>query len=161
MSELVGIPAPPPGPGVAPPFAAPPRDRDTKRLWIGLGIGGFVLILACVGGVLGIGLLASGSEDLVRGQATSVVNTYLSALRDRQYQSAWREVCTNLTSRHSLAEFRAAVGDPPTGYSVDAVDIQADTIIVQATLRNDTGTKQVQYPIVQDGTTLRICGGIF
>ena len=46
MSELVGVPAPPPGPGVAPPFAVPPRDRDSKRLWIGLGIAAIFLAAA-------------------------------------------------------------------------------------------------------------------
>src|SRR5437016_152585 len=46
------VPSPPRGPGVAPPFAAPPTDRSRKSLWIGLGVGALLLVLCCVGGVV-------------------------------------------------------------------------------------------------------------
>ena len=52
-----GVPAPPPGPGAAPPFAAPPTDKNKRGLWIGLGVGGLVLLLCCVGGIFGVGVL--------------------------------------------------------------------------------------------------------
>ena len=53
------VPAPPPGPGAAPPFAAPPTDRNKRGLWIGLIAGGLALVLCCVGGVFGIAVLAA------------------------------------------------------------------------------------------------------
>src|SRR5689334_21469307 len=106
MTELAGVPAPPPGPGVASPFAAPPRDRDNKRLWISLGVGGAVLLLCCVGGILGIGILASGSEDIVKSQATAVVTTYLEGLEKQNYRVAYDQLCNDITRQMSFAEFQ-------------------------------------------------------
>jgi hypothetical protein len=168
MSDVLGAPpgyggppAPPQGPGVAPPFAAPPRDRDNKRLWIGLGVGGLVLALCCVGGVLGIGVIASGSEDLVRGQATSVVRTYLEALAEQSYTDAYDQLCGKITQNLSRRDFEVQVGQPRvTQYSIGAVEVTTP-IIVNATV-TQAGRNPVahRYEIVQSGTALQICGGL-
>src|SRR4051812_773321 len=112
MPGFAAPPAPPKGPGVAPPFAVPPRDRDNKRLWIGLGIGGLVVVLCCVGGVLGIGVIASGGEDLVRGQAGSVVRTYLDALAEQSYTDAYDQLCNKITDRLPRRDFEVQYGQP-------------------------------------------------
>jgi hypothetical protein len=155
------VPAPPPGPGVAPPFAAPPRDRDNKSLWIGLGVGGLLLILCCVGGIFGVGLLASGSDGLVRSQATSVVTTYLDALRRQDYPQAYNQLCTDLTSKLSLEGFESRVSQPRVvAFSVDTVTISQD-IVVDATVEREGRSPQSQsFPLVQSGTALKICGGV-
>jgi len=156
-----GAPPPPAGPGVAPPFAAPPTDRDYKGLWIGLGVGGLLLVLCCVGGVFSIGLLASSSEDLVSQQASSVVRTYLDALRTENYPRAYDQLCSDITSRLSRQGFEARVAQPRVvSFSIDSVTA-TNTITVDATVERE-GQPPVQqhYPIVQSGTVLKICGGV-
>ena len=159
--QFMDVPAPPPGPGVAPPFAAPPRDRDNKSLWIGLGVGGLLLVLCCVGGVFGIGVLASGGEDLLRSEATSVVSTYLDALRKENYPKAYDQLCSDVTSRLSLEGFESRVSDPPVvGYSIDSVELDQE-VIVNATVQRDGRSPQaVQFPLAQSGSTLKVCGGV-
>ena len=155
------VPAPPPGPGVVPPFAAPPRDRDRKSLWIGLGVGGLLLVLCCVGGVLGIGVLASGSEDILRSEATSVVDTYLGALRRENYREAYDQLCSDVTSNLSYQGFQRRVSDPALiNYRIDSLVIDR-AIAVNATIQRDgLAPEAVTYPLVQAGGTLKICGGV-
>ncbi len=161
MSELVGVPAPPQGPGVAPPFAVPPRDRDSKRLWIGLGIGGLVLVLCCVGGIAGIGVLAAGGDSIARSQASSVVRTFLEAIQQEKYSDAYAEICDQITEKVTLADFERAYGaDKLDSYVVGAVNA-TDTITVDATLNwQDRGTVEATYTLVPAAPVLKICGGI-
>jgi hypothetical protein len=161
MSELVGVPAPPPGPGVAPPFAVPPRDRDSKRLWIGLGIGGLILVLCCAGGIAGIGVLAAGGDSIARSQASSVVRTFLEAVRGEKYSDAYAELCDQITERVTLADFERVYGaEKLESYVVGAVNA-TDTITVDATLTwEDRGTVQARYTLVPAAPVLKICGGI-
>jgi hypothetical protein len=161
MSELVGVPAPPPGPGVAPPFAVPPRDRDSKRLWIGLGIGGLLLVLCCAGGIAGIGVLAAGGDSIAKSQASSVVRTFLEAIQEENYSDAYAELCDQLTERVTLDDFERAYGaDKLESYVVGAVDA-TNTITVDATLTwQDRGSVEAQYTLVPAAPVLKICGGI-
>jgi hypothetical protein len=161
MSELVGVPAPPPGPGVAPPFAVPPRDRDSKRLWIGLGIGGLLLVLCCAGGIAGIGVLAAGGDSIAKSQASSVVRTFLEAIREQKYSDAYAELCDQLTERVTLDDFERAYGaDKLQSYVVGAIDA-TNTITVDATLTwQDRGSVEAQYTLVPAAPVLKICGGI-
>src|ERR1700742_2689945 len=87
------VPTPPQGPGVVAPFAAPPRDRDMKGLWIGLGVGGLVLALCCIGGVVGIGFLVPVVDDVGRSQVASVVREYLGELEREDYAAARGLLC--------------------------------------------------------------------
>jgi hypothetical protein len=161
MSELVGVPAPPPGPGVAPPFAVPPRDRDSKRLWIGLGIGGLLFVLCCAGGIAGIGVLAAGGDSIAKSQASSVVRTFLEAIREEKYSDAYAELCDQITESVTLADFERAYGaDKLESYVVGAVDA-TDTITVDATLTwHDRGAVEASYRLVPAAPVLKICGGI-
>jgi hypothetical protein len=161
MSELVGVPAPPPGPGVAPPFAVPPRDRDNKRLWIGLGIGGLVLVLCCVGGIAGIGVLAAGGDSIAKSQASSVVRTFLEAIGNEDYPEAYGQICDEITEKVSLDDFeRAYRGDRLDSFTVGAVNATS-TITVDATLDwQDRGTVEARYTLVPATPVLKICGGL-
>lgn len=160
MSELVGVPAPPQGPGVAPPFAVPPRDRDSKRLWIGLGIGGLILVLCCAGGIAGIGVLAAGGDSIARSQATSVVRTFLEAVKQEKYSDAYAELCDQITERLTLDDFQRAYGaDKLDSYTVGAVDTTS-TITVDATLNWHNRTTDARYTLVPAAPVLKICGGI-
>jgi hypothetical protein len=161
MSELVGAPAPPRGPGVAPPFAVPPRDRDSKRLWIGLGIGGLILVLCCAGGIAGIGVLAAGGDSIARSQATSVVRTFLEAIKQEKYSDAYAELFDDITEKVTLADFQRTYGaDKLDSYAVGQVDA-TNSITVDVTLNWQTrGTVEAQYTLVPAAPVLKICGGI-
>jgi hypothetical protein len=162
MSELVGVPAPPQGPGVAPPFAVPPRDRDSKRLWIGLGIGGALLVLCCVGGIAGIGVLAAGGDSIARSQATSVVRTFLEAIQEEKYADAYAELCDEVAERVSLADFeRRYRSDRLDSFEVGQVTPTNTTIVVDASLHwRDRGTVAASYTLVPATPVLKICGGV-
>ena len=77
-----GVPAPPAGPGAAPPFAAPPTEGRGVRLWLGLGAGAaslgllgdwphtrvlarrWVALLYTLPWLLGLGYLLDGAARL-------------------------------------------------------------------------------------------------
>jgi hypothetical protein len=159
MSEPVGVPAPPPGPGVTTPFAAPPRDRDNKGLFIGLGIGGLVIVLCCVGGILGFGLLSSGSDSLVRGQASAVVEAYLQDLVDENYPDAYGQLCSQVTEKITESDFSRRVRSPHLqSFQVEGATIgQTEITVTVATTYEGQGAQRQLFPVVQDGTSLKVC----
>lgn len=146
---------------MAPPFAAPPRDQDRRRLWWGLGIGAVVLVLACVGGVVGFGLLASGSEDLVRSQAMSTVRSYLSDVKTADFSDAYDLLCDDVTAGLSESGFASRMRDNRlTDFTVLSASIDPQ-ISVATTLRFADGTSRSQaYPLVQSSNGLKVCGGV-
>src|SRR5689334_13140130 len=89
-------PQPPPGPGVQPPFVAPPTDGTRRRRgWaIGLSIGAVVAICALgVAALVGLGFLL---VRVVQDEAKATVVSYLSALRDKDYETAYGLLCDSL-----------------------------------------------------------------
>ncbi|MGC9669298.1 hypothetical protein ACNTMW_22405 [Planosporangium sp. 12N6] len=159
-----GAPEPPPGPGVTPPFAAPPTDRDRRGLWIGLGLGALVLVLCCVGGLAGFGLLAVSGTRQVQTQATEEVSGYLDAIEAADYDAAYSHLCSPMKRQVSRAEFAARQEDGPrlTSYVVHQPQV-GNTIVVPADLRYQDGTSSLhRYRLRQESGSqeLRICGGI-
>jgi hypothetical protein len=157
------VPPPPRGPGVFTPFSAPPRDRDLKGLWIGLGVGGLVLVLCCVGGVLGIGFLMPYADSLGKAQVASVVEDYLTALRNEDYATAHDEyLCAHERQAHSVAWFEDHFGSAKvTEFVVNSDDVQfTQEIRVPARVREGGNWVQKEYVMEQDGTQYVICGGV-
>jgi hypothetical protein len=155
-------PAPPPGPGVAPPFVAPPVDRNRRGLWIGLSVGALVLVLCCVGGLTGFGLLVVGSSRQIQTQATDEVRGYLDALEAGDYGAAYSHLCSATRKQVTSAEFAARQQDEPrlVSYVVHQPQI-GGTIIVPADLRYEDGTATLRrYELKQESGSqeLRICG---
>lgn len=147
------VPPPPPGPGTAPPFAAPPTERDKRRMWISIGIGAVVLVLCCVGGAGGIGVIIFGGVEESKRQAEATVETYLDAVQDGNTRLARAQVCDNpgagvtaseLVSRTSSTEF--------TSYTLGDTKI-ASTIDVPATLSTPRGPLQQLYLVGNEGTS--------
>ncbi|MBO0869709.1 MAG: hypothetical protein J2P15_14200, partial [Micromonosporaceae bacterium] len=103
----VGQGSPPPGPGVLVPFSAPPTERDRKRLWITLGISGFLLLLCCVGGVVGFGGLIVESNRATEAASVTVVHDYLEGLRTRNFGSSYNQLCPQLQQQTSRSEFQS------------------------------------------------------
>jgi hypothetical protein len=158
-----GPPQPPPGPGVRVPFAAPPAERDRRRLWIGLGAGSAVLALCCVGGIFGFGaLLVQTSRNLLT-EATTVVGGYLSDLRDNNYPAAYNRLCASVRNQVSLAQFSAtADAQPPlVSFSLDTPRAAGTAVYVQAHVVRENGESEPDFKLVREGQStggLKICG---
>lgn len=152
---------PPPGPGVQPPFAAPPTDGNRKRLWIGLGIGGAVLLLCCVGGIGGFIALAVSSSTARINQARTVVTKYLVAWQQQNYAGAYELVCDPIKEQETLDEFAGELsGHPIAAYTVAKPELTTDTTLVPVTVNFVDGTSETsRYDVVLDssGASL-VCG---
>jgi hypothetical protein len=153
----LGVPAPPRGPGVAPPFAAPPTDRNKRGLWIGLGVGAVVLLLCAVGGVAGIFVLYRAGTEQVKRDAVTVVTTYLNALRGNDFNTAQAQLCPRLAREYSparlAADFRAW---PFTNFRLDEPRV-TNGIEVTAHLDTSGGTVDRTFGVVNQAQTLKIC----
>jgi hypothetical protein len=156
----VGVPPPPPGPGVAPPFAAPPSERSRKRMWIGLGVAGLVLVVCCAGGLFGVGVYAVANNDLASRQATTVVTQYLDALHAEDYRTAQAKLCDDLAQRTPVAQVaEQARREPFTAYRLDPPQV-AQTAEVTAHLTGPDGQPFTHTYTVEPADTgeWRICG---
>ncbi|MER7002514.1 hypothetical protein ABT297_05650 [Dactylosporangium sp. NPDC000555] len=156
------VPPPPRGPGVLAPFAAPPRDRDLRGLWITLGVSGIVLVLCCVAGVVGIGFLLPYADSLGRTQVASVVKDYLTAVRDEDFATARRHVCDRELKTRPLGWFEDRYGRARvTDFEVNADDVTiANEITVPARVLQDGSWTQQRYIMEQAGARYLICGGL-
>jgi hypothetical protein len=162
MTPAPEVPAPPPGPGVQVPFAAPPGERDRRRLWIGLGVGGALLAVCCVGGIFGFGALVVQTSRGLLAEATTVVTTYLDGLRDGNYPRAYDQLCENLQNQVSLDQFRTTQADQPRliRYTLDPARAQASAVWVRAHAERENGPWEPDFRLVQEGratAALKIC----
>ncbi|MFF5171676.1 hypothetical protein ACFY3U_03455 [Micromonospora sp. NPDC000089] len=155
------MPAPPPGPGAAPPFAAPPTEGGRRRLWLGLGVGGLALLICCGGGgAAAVGLVVSNYQA-VEEQGTSVTDGYYRALVEREYGKAYDKLCDDAQKRESRAEFAQRVSEEPAvaAYRVGRVDPNALTVPVDVTLSG--GARETQrVTLAADPQTngMEVCG---
>ncbi|XVV14235.1 hypothetical protein ACQP2X_07785 [Actinoplanes sp. CA-131856] len=118
------IPPPPPGPGVQPPFPAPPVEGKGRRIGMGLGVAGIVMVLVCGGGVAAlIGLISAGTSA-IQEQAHAAVDDYLNALKSENYAAAYDDLCESARRRESQAEFRTRVsaGEPIVSWRLGEVE---------------------------------------
>src|SRR5690348_7047319 len=102
MTPAVAVegPEPPPqGPGVTPPFAAPPVDRSRRSLWIGLIVGGLALVLCCAGGLFGFGLVVVAGTNQQQQQAKDTVSTFLKDAQNQDFEQAHSLLCAQLARR--------------------------------------------------------------
>ena len=146
-----------------PPFTAPPTDRNRRGLWIGLGVGALVVVLCCVGGIFGFVLIAvSGSKQIER-DAVVVVQDYLGALRDKDYDAAYDLLCPALTSGMTPAQFTEQQRRKPdiAAYQVGTAQV-GNAIVVPADIRYTSGSRDAKrFELNQEfGGDLLICGGI-
>jgi hypothetical protein len=135
MTTAPHVPAPPQGPGVYPPFPAPPVEGKGKRIGLGLGIGAGVLVLVCGGGVaalIGVAVSASGA---LQERADAAVSQYLDALHDEKYDRAYQLLCDRAQDDETLTEFRGRVSamDPIESYRVGTLNVVNLSVPVEAT----------------------------
>ncbi|WP_041840696.1 hypothetical protein [Actinoplanes friuliensis] len=131
-------PPPPQGPGVFPPFPAPPVEGRSRRVGVGLGIGAAVLLLVCGGGAaLGVGLTRVMSSAL-NEQAEVVVGDYFDALKDREWAQAYDLLCQRAKTSETEAEFvsRVSAEELITDYDVGQVELVQLSAPVDVTYSN-------------------------
>lgn len=158
------VPPPPPGPGVRAPFAAPPTERDRKRLWIGLGVGAALLVLCCGGGAFGIGALIVSRTDALRSEGASVVRQYLDGLRDANYRRSYNLLCSDVRATLSLGTFTSNQERQPRviSYTLYEPQLTGTGVVVDADVTTSGGTSDHRsFDLVEDAeaAALRICAG--
>jgi hypothetical protein len=161
---MTDIPAPPAGPGVQPPFAAPPSEGRTARVWLGLGVAGLAAVLCCGGGIAAlVGLVVTGTAA-INERAHTAVADYLQAVGAERYDQAYRMLCDELRDSESLSEFRAQVAGAPrvSEYELHQTRIRNDgDIVVPADVTYNNGVQDsVTYRVTQDSGSgdIRFCG---
>ncbi|MEU4422795.1 hypothetical protein AB0F81_19375 [Actinoplanes sp. NPDC024001] len=114
------VPPPPHGPGVHPPFPAPPVEGKGRRIGLGFGVGGGVLLLVCGGGGAALYGLGLAADDALNEQATVVVSRYVEAVQDREFGKAYRQLCQDTRDEISEAEYTSemAASQQITSYQV-------------------------------------------
>jgi len=147
---------------VVPPFAAPPSDRNTKGLWIGLGVGALVLVLCCVGGVAGLYFLGSTASRQLDAQARTVAAKYLDAWRDGDYRAAYDQLCAKTKSQFTRGQYveRLQSGPELRSYRITGVASTATPVVVDVDGVFDNGGRAVTMDLnrVSSGSTdLAVC----
>jgi hypothetical protein len=148
------VPAPPQGPGVQPPFPAPPVEGRGKRVGLSIGIAIGVVVLVCGGGLAAmVGILAS-SQSSAQEHANAAVSGYLDALRDEKYDKAYDLLCDETQRNESQAEFRRRVSGEPVvrTYTMGKFDVLTFSMPVDATYDNGTSAQLEAY-LGSDPTT--------
>ncbi|WP_433394314.1 Rv0361 family membrane protein [Micromonospora sp. KLBMP9576] len=154
------MPAPPHGPGVSPPFAAPPTEGRNTRLWLGLGAGALAVLLCCGGGGAAVvGLVVSGVQA-IREQGRTASTDYYRALVERKYGAAYDQLCDEARKRESRAEFERRVAAEPqiADFRVGDVDTVSLTVPVDVTYPGGRQARQ-QVTLGQDQQTggMEVC----
>jgi hypothetical protein len=154
------IPGPPPGPGVRAPFAAPPSERDRKRMWIGLTLGAVLLVVCCGGGIVAFIGLVVAQNRAIPAEASAVVDRYLTALRDEHYQDAYDLLCGDArnTYHYDFYVQRVRSQPPVRDWTIERVLVAGAEVRVDVEL-DPSGAWS--YTLVEDQQAggLRICAG--
>jgi hypothetical protein len=163
LAGETAAPTPPPGPGVAPPFPAPPSEGRAGRIWMSVGIAAVVAMICCGGGavaVLGIGLTTT---QALTEQAEAQVGQYLDALRDEDYSLAYSYICDQEQNSTSRRDFIDEMAEQPviSSYRLGELNAYSTELLMPAELTYSGGQQvQVEYILVQDTSTaqLEVCG---
>jgi hypothetical protein len=156
-------PEPPQGPGVYPPFPAPPVEGKGLRIGMGLGIGAGVALLVCGGGIAAvIGVAVSGTSAL-NERADAAVNPYFKALEAKKFDEAYGLQCASEKQRLTQAEFVSSeqAAEPIQKHQVGTLDLASIDLSVPVTVTytdGQTGTLQVYLDQSQDTGEFQVCG---
>ena len=159
------VPGPPiqPGPGVVPPFAAPPREGNRRRMWTGLGIGAAVFVLCCGGGIFGLGALVVSSTSARSDEARTVVEKYMTAWQGQDYPGAYQLVCDEVRDTTSLASFTGDLSQVEVSeFDVGTPRLNTDTTVVPVRITfSDGDTEDDSFGVVLDSNQdSKVCQGV-
>jgi hypothetical protein len=157
------VPDPPQGPGVFPPFPAPPVEGKGLRIGLGLGIGAAVVLLVCGGGVAAVIGLVTTMSSALNEQAHVVIGDYFDALEANKYDDAYDMLCQTEKDRQTQAEFVSSeeAAAPIKSHQVGDLDLAAVdlTVPVQVTYTDgQAGTVQVYLAQSSDTGEFQVCG---
>jgi len=134
-------------------------DRDQKTIWVRIGVSSLILVLGCVAGAVGLGVLMAGAPRQIEAQARVLVDDYLGALVEEEYAEAYRMLCPATTRRTSLEAFTdREQARPISEYEVDDVRTEGDLIVGASVTYQDGQAVDREYVVPVGGTRLRICG---
>jgi hypothetical protein len=160
---VMTAPPPPPGPGVRPPFVAPPTDGSRHRRTVAITVSITLAFVLLIGAAVGFfGLVALGERVIVDG-TKGVVTRYLTAVQHNDYVAAYRLLCADRRSELTETEFaRSYDGAPPIlGFTVGDPPLEnSDEFFVPVTVRNPDGERRLTFGVVQDrqaGIEFRVC----
>jgi hypothetical protein len=155
----LAAPPPPPGPGVRPPFVAPPTDGLRTRRRIGIISAIVSVLLLCGGVVAGINVLIAAGNATYREQAKELVAEYAGDLNLRQYGAAYRLLCLRDQEAVPQAQFEARyLSRPVHEWMVHDARLVNGTAMVEADFRYFDGTIETfDYPVIVTDDGLRIC----
>ncbi|MFK3983944.1 hypothetical protein ACI2K4_26700 [Micromonospora sp. NPDC050397] len=156
------MPAPPPGPGVTPPFAAPPTEGRTIRMWLGLGAAGLAVLLCCGGGAVAVVGLGVAGGQAINEQARVVAGDYFEAIADKEYGKAYDVLCDAAQRRESPREFEERVAEEPEidSYRIGEVSTTVDLVVPVGVTYASGNSDDLRVRLAQDGRTgqLEVCG---
>ncbi len=149
------------GPGVIPPFVAPPREGVKRRRWIGLGIAAAIVALCCGGGGAGLFGLLVTIKNQRYSDATTVVTNYLNDRAHSHYATAYQLLCVGLKEEYTLPEFTAqVVDDPILDFVVSEPFQNGSDLLVPVNINYVSGDHaSAEYDVVVDADgSSRVCG---
>lgn len=150
------VPDPPQGPGVTPPFATPPTEGRSSRLWFGLGIGALVMVLVCGGGIAAVIGLVTTAGTALNEQVQVVVGGYFEAVRQKRWQDAYTQLCEESQKDETLTAFtsRVSAQEPIRSYKIGSLSIAAIEPVVPVDVVYGSGADgTLQVSLRQDGST--------
>ncbi|WP_433828904.1 hypothetical protein ACQP2E_06245 [Actinoplanes sp. CA-015351] len=152
---------PPAGPGVHPPFPAPPVEGRGKRIGLGFGIAGGIALLVCGGGVAALFGLATAMDNAINEQADVVVTRYMDAVQDRDFAKAYDLLCEDSQAEEGRVEYSARMSSTETvrDFAVGDVDLTYGTVPVNVTYA-DGDTAVLKAELAQNTSTgaFEVCG---
>jgi hypothetical protein len=158
QAPVYAPPPPPQGPGVIPPFPAPPTEGRRRRIGLGLGIGAGLLMLICGGGLAAaIGLFSVAGRAL-NEQAQVVVTDYLDDVRAERYSEAYDALCDQTRARVTESQFTsdARTAEPIERFDVGEMDLTTVDLNVPVTVTYSDGrSAQLKAYLGQDRETGR------
>lgn len=168
------VPPVPPGPGLRPPFAAPPVRKEAGTLTLWLLLGGFALLACMVGGGIGLGGALSTAMRETEEQATTAATEYLEALVDGRYVEAYQMTCAPFRKKVDQQEYvtdKQRAG-PLVDYELGTIAATREgRLMVPVTLVSDAGESNIGLVMAweaADGSTdsrerdltVRVCGEV-
>lgn len=152
------LPAPPAprGPGVVPPFPAPPTEGRRRRIGLGLGIGAGVLVLACGGGVAALAGLGVVMTNALNEQAKVVIGDYLDDVKAKRFGEAYDSLCAQTRATVTRAEFtsEAQTAEPIQSWQVGDLDLASVDLAVPVRVTyTDGGSGQLNAYLGQNRET--------
>ena len=156
MTQAPETPVPPPGPGVFPPFPAPPTEGRRLRIGWGLGLGAAALLLVCGGGLAALIGLGTVMERALNEQARVVIGDYLDDVNAKRYAEAYDSLCAETKTQVTEAQFTSdqAGQDPIRSYTVGDLPLTSVDLAVPVEVTyTDGSTGQLRAYLGQNRET--------